>query len=195
MPSVSSSTSGSNDRNYLDWINNKSDDTSTDETSKSKKIYNAVFEDKKDSEVGFKDLFSLMINQLTHQDFLNPTDDSQYLAQMTQIASMSAMQELAKYSQSQYMSGFLGKEVTVSKFEIGGETTTETGIVTTISWDANNENYKYTVNDKQYTIADITNVSLEGHAPKINEEKEIEFPEGVKPKEDTTEKSSEEEEE
>jgi len=142
MPAVTNSPNDYQYRNYKG-------------TSKTDKVYNVVFEDKADDSIGFKDLFDLMIRQLSNQDFLNPVDDTQYLAQMTQIASMSAMQDLAKYSQSQYMVGFLGKEVTASKYEIGGSVLSETGIVTAVSWDSKGE-YKYTVNGKTYGIKDIT---------------------------------------
>lgn len=156
MASVNSVDSSSN-RNYLDWLD-QDPDVKSGATSKTERVYNAVFEDNAEKSIGFKDLFSLMINQLSNQDFLNPVDDNQYLAQMTQIASMSAMQELAKYSQSQYMTSFLGREVTITKYEIGGEVKTETGIVEGINW--TNDDYKFMVNGKPYTLKEISNVSL-----------------------------------
>ncbi|MDR0920383.1 MAG: hypothetical protein LBM93_14250 [Oscillospiraceae bacterium] len=157
MPSVNSVSS--NERNYQKMIENK-DDTTTEGKSKTEKVYDMVVDNKKESEVGFKDLFSLMINQLTNQDFMNPTDDSQYLAQMTQIAGMSATQNLAKYLQAQYLTGFLGKEVTVSSYSVGGGITTETGTVSQITWDSNNENYKFVVNEKKFDMSDLTNISI-----------------------------------
>ena len=36
-----------------------------------------------------------MLNQLSNQDFMNPVDDTQYMSQLAQIASMQAMQEMA----------------------------------------------------------------------------------------------------
>ncbi|GHU52145.1 hypothetical protein FACS1894132_01140 [Clostridia bacterium] len=164
MPSISS-VDTSDQRQYLDMLNSNMD-VKNGSTSKTKKIYDMVVDNKKESEVGFKDLFQLMINQLTNQDFMNPQDDSQYLAQMTQIASMSATQQLSRYSQAQYMSGFIGKEVTISKYEIGGDVVTETGVVSSVSWDSNYENYKYTVNGKQYDITDIKNLALPGTSSK-----------------------------
>jgi flagellar basal-body rod modification protein FlgD len=123
-------------------------------TSSAKKVYDAVFEDNAEQTVGFQDLFQLMINQLTNQDFLNPTDDSQYLAQMTQIANMNATQELAKSSKNNFLMGFLGKQVSAVTNEIGGGTTTETGIVTGASW-ANGE-YNLMVNGKKISLDSVS---------------------------------------
>jgi len=118
-----------------------------------------------------------MINQLSNQDFLNPVDDNQYLAQMTQIASMSAMQELAKYSQSQYMTSFLGREVKIVNYEIGGGVTTETGIVDAINW-TSGDDFRFMVNGKPYTLKEISNVALPTVKPaeteQTNEEKKTE---------------------
>lgn len=156
MPSTSSVDNSAN-RAYLDMLD-RDPDVLSGATSKTQKVYNAVFEDHAESSVGFKDLFNLMINQLSNQDFLNPVDDNQYLSQMTQIASMSAMQELAKWSQSQYMASMLGKEVTITKYEIGGDVKTETGTIEGINW--GDGNYKFMVNGKPYDIKDISNVSI-----------------------------------
>jgi flagellar basal-body rod modification protein FlgD len=143
MPSVNS-VEQSTERNYQNM-----EETIGADKTKTRTI-NAVFDDGKSSEVGFQDLFSLMINQLTNQDFMNPVDDAQYLAQMTQIASMSAMQELADFSKAQYMMSFLGKEVTASKYEVGSsDLLKEQGIVTELS--LVNKEYLYTVNGKKFT--------------------------------------------
>ncbi|MDR0983983.1 MAG: hypothetical protein LBL93_03110 [Ruminococcus sp.] len=147
MPSVGS-VDPSSERNYQNM-----EKTLGEDKTKNKTI-NAVFDDGKGNEVGFEDLFSLMINQLTNQDFMNPVDDSQYLAQMTQIASMTAMQELADFSKAQYMMSFLGKEVTASKYEVGSpDLLKEQGVVTELS--LVNREYMYTVNGKKFTAEQI----------------------------------------
>jgi len=157
MPSTTS-VDNSSDRNYINMLN-QDPDVRSGAMSKTQKVYNAVFENHAESSVGFKDLFNLMINQLSNQDFLNPVDDNQYLAQMVQIASMSAMQEMTKWSQSQYMTSLLGKEVTITKYEIGGDITTETGVIDSINWTPSGE-YKFMVNGKPYDIKELSNISV-----------------------------------
>ncbi len=71
-------TATSSDRNYLDIING---------TASTSKKYNAKF-DNSDKDLSVQDFFNMMVKQLTNQDFMNPVDDTQYLAQMAQFVLM-----------------------------------------------------------------------------------------------------------
>lgn len=146
MP-VNSTTSASSDRNYLDIING---------TASTGKTYNAVFGDN-ESDLSVNDFFNMMIMQLTNQDFMNPVDDTQYLAQMAQFATMQEMMDLCQYSKQNYAMSMLGKEVTVSKNEIGGETTSVTGKVEKITVEDNE--YKIYVNGVPYDYAKVTSIN------------------------------------
>ena len=52
---------------------------------------------------------------------------------------------------------YLGKEVTASVYNIGGEVETTTGKVTSVSLVG--DDYKFTVNGKEFALADIKSVS------------------------------------
>ncbi len=93
---------------------------------------NSWFEESKD-QVSVDNFLELMVAQLKNQDFTNPVDDTQYVAQLAQFATMQAMQELNYYSQSNYVISMVGKEVTASKLSIGGKLETVKGVVTKIS--------------------------------------------------------------
>lgn len=142
------SATNSPDRNYTDLIGSGSS-----KTEKKGDIYNAVFENNKDTSIKYEDFFSLMLNQLSNQDFMNPVDDTQYMSQLAQIASMQAMQEMAQYEKANYSMSFLGKEVTVAKNNIGGSISKETGIVTELSLLGGE--YKVTVNGKSYELSEV----------------------------------------
>ncbi|NLK69943.1 MAG: flagellar hook capping protein [Clostridiales bacterium] len=142
------SAANSTDRNYTDLIG-----SGTNKTEKKGEVYNAVFENNKDTSIKYEDFFSLMLHQLSNQDFMNPVDDTQYLSQLAQIASMQAMQEMAQYEKANYSMSFLGKEVTVAKNNIGGTISKDRGIITQIS--LLNGEYKITVNDKTYELSEI----------------------------------------
>ena len=94
-----------------------------------------------------------MITQMTNQDFTNPTDDTQYLTQMAQFATMSQMTELAEFSKQNYIMSLLGKTATVSKYSIGGGVTKDTGLITSIN--LANGDYTVTVNGKSYSLEQI----------------------------------------
>lgn len=138
----------SSDRNYLDIINR---------TGTTGKVYNAVFEDKDDSDLSVNDFFNMMITQLTNQDFMNPVDDTQYLAQMAQFATMQEMMDLCQYSKQNYVMAMLGQEVTVSNNKIGGSVDTVTGKVEKIVLE--NDDYKIYVNGKPYDYSKVTQIS------------------------------------
>lgn len=143
MP-VNSATSASSERNYLDIING---------TASTGKKYNAVFGDN-ESDLSVNDFFNMMIQQLTNQDFMNPVDDTQYLAQMAQFATMQEMMDLCQFSKQNYVMGMLGRNVTLSKNEIGGDTTSITGKVEKIT--VENNEYKVYVNGKPYDYNKVT---------------------------------------
>ena len=137
----------SSDRNYLDILNG---------TSSTGKTYNAVFGDG-NSDLSVNDFFNMMINQLTNQDFMNPVDDTQYLAQMAQFSTMQEMMDLCQYSKQNYVMGMLGREVTVSKNEIGGETTSITGKVEKIT--VEDDEYKIYINGVPYDYNKVTMIN------------------------------------
>ena len=93
---------------------------------------NGWFEESKD-QVSVDNFLELMVAQMKNQDFTNPVDDTQYIAQLAQFATMQSMQELNYYSQSNYVISMVGKEVTASKLSVGGKLETVTGVVNKIS--------------------------------------------------------------
>lgn len=118
--------------------------------------YNAVFTDKKDNGVQVDDFLNLMVQQLANQDFMNPVDDTQYLSQLAQFASMQQMQELAAYSKSNYVMSLFGKDVTVAKMGLGGSVDKTTGPIEKVSL-VDNE-YKIYVKGKAFTLEQIMEI-------------------------------------
>lgn len=138
----------SSDRNYTSML---------DGTGKTNKVYNAVFSDEDKSNLSVNDFFNMMITQLTNQDFMNPMDDTEYMAQMAQFATMQEMMDLCQYSKQNYVMSMLGKEVTIGKNVIGGSTENVTGVVEKILLE--DDEYKVYVNGKPYDLSKITQIS------------------------------------
>lgn len=113
--------------------------------------------DNGDKGVKVDDFLQLMIAQLSNQDFMNPVDDTQYVTQLAQFATMQSMQELSHYSQTNYVTGLVGKNVTVATLGLGGAVNRETGIVTSVN--LSGDNYTVTVNGKQYELSQIMEVA------------------------------------
>lgn len=136
------------------WLNNLSSVKDPQKTSGTS--FNAIFEDEKDKSVSVDDFFNLMLQQLTNQDFMNPTDDTQYLAQLAQFATMEQMIELGEHSKQNYVTSLLGKEVIVTKNNIGGGAEQKTGIVERVG--IKDGDYKIYVDGDPYSLDKITDI-------------------------------------
>lgn len=126
-------------------------------TDNSNKVFNAVFADEKDNSVSVDDFLQLMIAQLRNQDFTNPVDDTQYVTQLAQFATMKSMEELASYSKANYVMSLAGKNVTAAKFNVNGDVDKETGIVERIS--LLDEEYKIYVGGKAFSLDQIMEIN------------------------------------
>lgn len=141
-------TGSSTDRYYESLLNGTA---STD-----KNHFNAVFSNEDKSHLDVSDFMNLMITQMTNQDFLNPTDNTEYMSQLAQFSSMQEMQKLAEYSKTNYAASLLGQTVTVAKNEIGGDVTKNTGVVSSVSL-VNNE-FTVKVNGQTYSLDQIMQI-------------------------------------
>lgn len=123
--------------------------------------FDAVFTDKKDnSQLEPMDFITLMVTQMQNQDFNNPMDNSQMITQMAQFSNMQQMQQMAGYVKTSYAMSLVGKNVTASRFTVGGELETTTGRVDKVSL-VDNEYVLY-VGGKKYTIEQIMSIGAEG---------------------------------
>ena len=118
--------------------------------------FDAVFTDKTDNGVQVDDFLNLMVQQLANQDFMNPVDDTQYLAQLAQFATMQQMEELATYSKSNYVMSLFGKDVTVAKLGLNGSVDKSTGPIEKVSL-VDNEYLLY-VKGKPFTLDQIMEI-------------------------------------
>ncbi len=167
----------SSDRNYETLLNSAGKE-------KTENIFgDAVFADKNDDSLSVSDFFNLMITQLTNQDFMNPVDDTQYLAQLAQFSTMQQMMDLAQFSKTNYATSLIGKEVTVAK--TGALENDEDGLITGIvdRVSIKDDTYYVQVNGEEYSLTQIRTFGLpnETVTEKPETEKiEIEFPEAAK---------------
>lgn len=150
---------GSRDRNYTELLNSAGKDTV--KTENYAKKYGITYTNGDEGNLSVNDFFKLMITQLTNQDFMNPTSDSEYMAQMTQYSSLQAMQEMAKFTQQNYAMSMLGKNVTASKYS-EGKNITETGRVEQLV--VTDSEYQIKVNGKTFSISQIKSIEDAGAA-------------------------------
>ena len=125
-------------------------------SAQSGKTIKAVYEDESKKSVSIDNFLQMMIAQIQNQDPMNPIDDTQYVTQLAQFATMQQMQELAYYSRSNFVMGLVGKDVTVAKTGIGGKVEKITGPVEKISL-VNNE-YSIYVDGKPFALNQIMEI-------------------------------------
>jgi len=108
------------------------------------------------SAIDFESFLKLLTTQLQNQDFMNPVNDSENMAQMAQLSILQQMQEVTKNSRHGYAASLLGKVVSVSTVSEKGITTVDTGYVDGVS--LKGDELKIIVNGSSYAISDITHV-------------------------------------
>lgn len=128
---------------------------------------NTPYENNKEQGVKVEDFLQLMIAQLTNQDFMNPVDDTQYVTQLAQFATMQSMQELSHYSQTNYVSSLVGKTVTAASYAMGGQVSKETGTVSKVNFSG--DGFTVTVNGKEFQLSQIMTVNDPGSGVDKNE--------------------------
>ncbi len=141
---------------YRDYLEEAKyhDDASTSGTSGTKGAkWNAVFTDESTNTLDMDGFLKVMIAQLTNQDFMNPTDDTQFVTQMAQFSMMQSMSDLTANFKNNYMLSLVGQTVTCAKFNVSGDLIKETGVVERIIL-ADND-YSIYVNGEKFTLSQI----------------------------------------
>lgn len=124
--------------------------------TQSKQKVETPYETAEDRAVSVDSFLQLMIAQLKNQDFTNPVDDTQYVTQLAQFATMQQMQELAYYSKSNYVSSMVGKNVTAATLSLGGKVNKVEGPVEKIV--LSNKEFMVYVKGKPYSLSQIMEV-------------------------------------
>lgn len=111
---------------------------------------------KQNNDMTASDFLNLMVMQLKNQDFMNPADEKESMAQMAQFTMLQQMQEMAEYTKTVYAASTVGKTVTVAKFDAHGKVVSETGVVQGLS--INNNTFTLLVNGEEFDLSAIMEV-------------------------------------
>ncbi len=91
--------------------------------------------DDSSSTFGMSDFFTLMTKQLEYQDPLEPTDNSQFMAQMAQFSMVEQMQKLAQTTNIQTGAAMVGKDVLYTTTDATtGVSATSEGVVQAVDF-------------------------------------------------------------
>ena len=95
----------------------------------------------------------LLVAQMKFQDPLEPTSNTEYIAQYAQFSQVEQMQNMSNSMDLQRASSLVGKEVYIKTTTSSGDTKLVQGKVDYVSYE-NNKAYLY-INEKKYSIDDL----------------------------------------
>lgn len=137
-------------------------DTVTGALSSSEQIkanyekYADKFKDSTKELVNSETFLSLLVAEMTNQDPLEPTSNTEFITQMAQFTSLQYAQDSSKYSIANYASSLVGKTATGTKME-GGTLVTKTGLVESVT--KNGDNYTVTIEGTAFELSAISAIS------------------------------------
>lgn len=119
-------------------------------------LYKDKFVDSSDDIINQETFLKLLMAEMSNQDPLEPTSNSEFISQLAQFSSMQYMLDSSKYAESNYAAGLVGKYVTAIKQE-GKDAVTKSGIVEKVHKAADNS-YLVTVDGEDFTLSQISSV-------------------------------------
>lgn len=132
------------------------DSTNRTNTKQTGGVIDAVFADPSEQDVTMDDFLNLMVAQLRNQDFMNPVDDTQYMAQLAQFTTLQQMQEMAYNSKTTFLTSLIGKEIVGAKMSVSGELKKTEGRVDKVSF-VDNDFLCY-VGNESFTLDQIMQI-------------------------------------
>ncbi len=102
------------------------------------------------------DFLTLMVEQLKNQDFSNPTDNTEFIAQMAQFSALQAQTQSSFYASANYASSLIGKIVTVGSASTSGTVAEDKGVVDSVLM--NGTEVTVVINGQQYKLDKVLTV-------------------------------------
>lgn len=101
----------------------------------------------------------LLVAEMTNQDPLEPTSNTEFVSQLAQFSAMQYMQDTSKYSMANYANDLLGKTVSASKLSKNAkDAEIVTGVVTKVAKNKKGDSYDITINDEVFDLKRIISV-------------------------------------
>lgn len=140
--------------NYLDGL--LAGSTTIDDIRKSTyEKYKDKFKDSTEDLVNSETFLNLMVAEMTNQDPLEPTSNTEFITQLASFSQLSYMKDSSKYALANYASSLVGKVVTATKPD-GKNQLTKTGVVESVS--KNGDTYNVVIDGETFDISKVTKV-------------------------------------
>ncbi len=130
--------------------------SSADQINANYEKYKDKYVDSSDDIVNQETFLKLLVAEMSNQDPMEPTKNSEFVSQLAQFSSMQYAMDSSKYAESNYATNLVGKQVTAIKME-GTESVTKTGIVEKVHKGPDNS-YLVTVDGEDFMLKNISSV-------------------------------------
>lgn len=123
-----------------------------------------------ESSLGMDDFLKLLAAQLANQDMMNPSTDTDFIAQMAQFSSLQSMDSMAKMTSFNQSTSLVGKYVVVATYEKGTTELTKTeGYVEKVNLFGKEP--MIVINGKEYTYSNVMEIRTAPVEEKTEENK------------------------
>ena len=106
------------------------------------------------SNLSMNDFFTLLSAQLQYQDPMQPTDNSQFMAQMAQFSTLEQLQNLSKTMSISTATSSIGKYAVYNATDASGNTTQGAGTVDAV--DLTSDTPTYLINGSWISQSNVT---------------------------------------
>ncbi|MDE7192468.1 MAG: hypothetical protein K2O14_00725 [Oscillospiraceae bacterium] len=123
--------------------------------------YKEKFKDANADLVNAETFLSLLVAEMTNQDPLEPTSNTEFITQMAQFSQLQYLQDNSTYTMSNYATSLVGKTVTVSQM-IGADKVDKTGVVSEVK--KVGDEFKIIVDGVEFDLKSVQSVTDSGTA-------------------------------
>lgn len=117
--------------------------------------YKDKFKDSTDDLVNSETFLNLMVAEMTNQDPLEPTSNTEFITQLASFSQLSYLRDSSAYAMANYASSLVGKVVTATKPD-GKDQITKTGVVESVS--KSGSTYNIVIDGEMFDISKVTKV-------------------------------------
>lgn len=118
--------------------------------------YKSRFKDSTEEMVSSETFLSLLVAEMTNQDPMEPTSNTEFVTQMAQFTSLQYSKDAATYAQSNYASSLVGKTVTAQKMD-GSDVVTKTGVVDSVM--KSGDSYTIKIDGVSFDISKVISIA------------------------------------
>ncbi len=130
--------------------------SSADQIKSNYSKYADLYKDSSSDIVNQETFLQLLVAEMSNQDPLEPTSNTEFISQLAQFSSMQYAMDSSKYAESNYASGLVGKIATASRTE-GTQLVSKTGTVEEVRKSSDNS-YVVTIDGEDFPLSSVSSI-------------------------------------